>query len=57
MTMSLPSSMRTIAGLWPKTSKQGKTYFVVGKRAGFTQNLGPSAIDRYLQERKARAVA
>jgi len=30
---------------------------VVGKRAGFTQNLGPAAIDRYLQERKARAVA
>jgi len=30
---------------------------VVGKRAGFTQNLGPKAIERYLQERKARAVA
>jgi len=30
---------------------------VVGKRAGFTQNLGPAAIDRYLQERKALAVA
>jgi len=28
---------------------------VVGKRAGFTQNLGPKAIERYLQERKARA--
>jgi len=41
--------------MWPKTSKQGKTYFVVGKRAGFTQNLGPAAIDRYLQEQKAQA--
>ena len=30
---------------------------IVGKRAGFTQNLGPKAIERYLQERKARAVA
>jgi len=28
---------------------------VVGKRAGFTQNLGPKAIERYLQERKAQA--
>ena len=30
MTINLPSYMRPIAGMWPKTSKHGNKYFVGG---------------------------
>jgi len=49
---------RAMYGVPDKINKfRAQHGLVVGKRAGFTQNLGPAAIDRYLQERKARAVA